>query len=136
MAIHLRRGDYVALKDSFGVLSNKFYLMAIDRLKEIMSPSRIVIFSNDIDAANSLAKEIGPLASVFRPNSDISDAAILIELSGFNYIVTANSSYSWWAATINKNKTVVYPKPWFRSLEEPKDLIPPRWISSVASWID
>jgi hypothetical protein len=136
VALHRRRGYYVALKDSFGVLSNKFYLMAIDRLKEIMSPSRIVIFSNDMEAADSLAKEIGPLASVFRSYSDVSDATTLIELSGFNYIVTANSSFSWWAATLNKNKTVVYPKPWFRSLEEPKDLIPPGWISSVASWID
>ena len=136
VAIHLRRGDYVALKDSFGVLSNEFYLKAIDRLKQIMSPSRIVIFSNDMDAADSLARDIGPLASVFRSISDISDATTLIELSGFNYIITANSSFSWWAATINKNKTVVYPKPWFRSLEEPKDLIPPGWISSVASWID
>jgi hypothetical protein len=136
VAIHIRRGDYLALKQTFGILSNQYYLMAIDRLKEIVTPSKIVIFSNDRQAAENLASEIGPLASVFRSNSDVSDAAILIELSGFNYIVTANSSYSWWAAALNNKKTVVYPKPWFRSLEEPRDLIPLDWIPCAASWID
>ena len=136
VAIHIRRGDYLALKDSFGVLSNQYYLMAIDRLKAIVTPSKIVIFSNDIQAAESLAKEIGPVACVYQSNILASDASILIELSGFNYIITANSSYSWWAASLNNKKTVVYPKPWFRSLEQPRDLIPPDWISCVASWID
>ena len=136
VAIHIRRGDYLALKQTFGILSNQYYLMAIDRLKEIVTPSKIVIFSNDRQAAENLASEIGPLASVFRSNSDVSDAAILIELSGFNYIVTANSSYSWWAAALNNKKTVVYPKPWFRSLEEPRDLIPLDWIPCAASWVD
>ena len=136
VAIHIRRGDYLALKDSFGVLSNQYYLRAINRLKEIVTPSKIVIFSNDIQAAESLAKDIGPVAHVFEANTDASDASILIELSGFNYIITANSSYSWWGAALNNKKTVIYPKPWFRSLEQPRDLIPPDWISCAASWID
>ena len=65
VAIHIRRGDYLALKDSFGVLSNQYYLMAIDKLKEIVNPSKIAIFSSDRQAAESLAKEIGSLAYVF-----------------------------------------------------------------------
>jgi hypothetical protein len=136
VAINIRRGDYQALKQTFGMLSNQYYLNAIDRLKQIVKPSRIVIFSNDIEAAESLAKEIGPLGSVFRSDFHDSDAAILIALSRFNYVVTANSSFSWWAASLNNKKTVVYPKPWFRTLEEPKDLIPPDWIPCVATWID
>jgi hypothetical protein len=136
VAIHIRRGDYLSLKDSFGVLSNQYYLMAIDKLKEIVNPSKIVIFSNDTQAADSLAKEIGPLAYVFPSDSDASDAATLIELSGFDYVVIANSSFSWWAAALNKKKTVIYPEPWFRSLEEPRDLIPLDWIPCAASWID
>lgn len=135
VAIHMRRGDYLNLKDSFGVLSNDYYLSALKIIKKDRDISKVVIFSNDREAANVLRAAIGPSATLFSDESSTSDAATLIALSEFNYIVTANSSFSWWAAMLNKKKVVVYPEPWFKSLVPPNDLIPAEWISCPAIWL-
>jgi hypothetical protein len=51
-------------------------------------------------------------------------------------IITANSSFSWWAAASgDQSKTVITPTPWFKNLNEPKDLIPEHWIRIKSSWI-
>ena len=136
VAIHVRRGDYLNLKNSFGVLSNDYYLNALNIIKSQINISQVVIFSNDTTAANLLRTTIGSTAKVFSDYSNESDAATLVALSEFNYIITANSSFSWWAAMINKKKVVVYPNPWFKSFESPNDLIPPDWIPCPATWID
>jgi hypothetical protein len=136
VAIHVRRGDYLNLKDSFGVLSNDYYLAAINIIKAKIEISQVVIFSNDIAAANGLRSAIGSIAKVFSEESNASDAVTLISLSEFNYIITANSSFSWWAAMLNKKKVVVHPEPWFKSFESPSDLIPSDWIPCPATWLD
>lgn len=136
IAIHLRRGDYLNLVDSFGVLSDVYYLNALEQISEKINPTRIDIFSNDLIAAEDLARKIGPLARVQNPIENETDAAILIRISEYKFLITANSSFSWWAGNLNEKKTVVYPKPWFRTLSTPDDLHPPDWIPCQAVWLE
>jgi hypothetical protein len=136
IAIHLRRGDYLNLRDSFGVLADDYYLLALERMHKIVEPSLIYIFGNDVDAAYTLARKIGPKAIVFDTERLESDASTLIALSKFKFLITANSSFSWWAANLNEKKTVIYPSPWFRTIETPEDLHPIDWIPFPAAWLD
>jgi|LakMenEpi03Aug12_release.lakeMendotaPanAssembly.Ray.scaffolds.fasta_scaffold445026_2 hypothetical protein len=136
VAIHIRRGDYLNLSSSFGVLADDYYLSALKLVREFLNPTSVCIFSNDTDAARGLANIIGPEAKVIENITGESDASTLIALSKFNYIITANSSFSWWAAILNEKKTVIYPKPWFRAIETSPDLHPKDWIPCESVWLD
>lgn len=136
IAIHIRRGDYLSLRDSFGVLADTYYLEALERMLQIINPTLIHIFSDDVDAAQSLARKIGPKAIVFDTERLESDASTLIVISKFKFMITANSSFSWWAASLNEEKTVIYPSPWFRTIETPDDLHPIDWIPCPAVWLE
>lgn len=136
VAIHIRRGDYLDLSSSFGVLADDYYLSALKLVYEFLKPTTVCIFSNDTNAARNLANKIGPEAKVIESVTGESDASTLIALSKFNYIITANSSFSWWAAILNAKKTVIYPKPWFRTIETSPDLHPKDWIPCESVWLD
>jgi hypothetical protein len=56
ISVHLRRGDYVKLRDSFGILSAEYYKSAIEFLLK-GSPSkfeRVLIFSDESEIAKQL----------------------------------------------------------------------------------
>ena len=63
------------------------------------------------------------------PKSDLVDMAIM---SMCDHNIIANSSFSWWAAWLNKNpdKQVVAPNKWFGKAyknHDFKDLLPETW---------
>jgi len=59
----------------------------------------------------------------------------LMSLASSNII--ANSTYSWWGATLNRsNSEVIAPMKWFRSMKDPELLYPPRWKLIESKWED
>ena len=110
VAIHIRRGDYVQC-DGW-LIEPKFYLQAIDVIeKEKQSNLRYYVFCEDEEFAASLLedKEYSMITGKYAIN-DVEEFAVMSACS--NHIIS-NSSYSWWAAYLHKNRkeeqTVVAP---------------------------
>jgi hypothetical protein len=139
IVVHVRRGDYSNLKDTFGILSDQYYFNAIKDLVQrngINQP--IWIFSDELHMVReSMPKvmSLNPLL-VDAPVS-VSAAESLILMSYANVLVMANSTFSWWAAWLNQgNKLVIAPDKWFRALPDPELLLPPNWERRESLWSD
>jgi hypothetical protein len=138
IAIHIRRGDYLKYSDQYGLLSEDYYLKAIE-LAERSShgKSEIWIFSDSTEQIHDNMPRVMSLKSRIIPTPDgISDAEVLLLMSLCTKIVIANSTFSWWAATLNaRSKTVIAPIKWFKGMEDPSALIPENWLTLESEWL-
>ena len=135
LVIHIRRGDYETLKDSFGLLSSTYYKNSIDVALSNFTPKNMVCFSDDIATARELLKSLKlDIKFICKPEKE-PDASSLYLMSQSGAIVIANSSFSWWAAMLNQRKLVVAPQDWFRNSVPPNDLIPSEWLLCPSDWI-
>jgi hypothetical protein len=135
LIIHIRRGDY-RKEESFGLLSEKYYENAFNYLFNLGEFKSIWVFSDEIDYAKTLISEEWKLPTRYFSSEKYNPVETLeIMRNGTNFII-ANSSFSYWAATLSKAKGehIVCPEPWFKSLEEPADLINPKWHRIKAYW--
>lgn len=122
-SVHVRRGDYLKYKDNHNNLSIDYYEKCFNEKKE----SHFVFFSDDIEWCKENFKNKD--ATFINTNSDIVDFYLMSRMK--NNII-ANSSFSWWAAWINKNKDkhVIAPKKWFGPKNNhlyTGDIIPNDW---------
>lgn len=122
-SIHIRRGDYVTLTDCYEQLGMNYYNQAI----QLTGTDKYLIFSDDINWCKQQFK--GYQFEFAEGNDVITDLNLM--LSCENNII-ANSSFSWWAAYLNKNpsKKVIAPIKWFgpKLPYDTKDLLPDNWI--------
>jgi len=136
--LHLRRGDYQTLKNSFGLLSNDYYLTALKRLGSEFDTREVWIFSDSPSEAQQLQKQLSMRATrVVSVPPGSRDLESLKLLSLGSAIIAANSTFSWWGAMLsNDNCLRIIPEQWFKSLPEPTDLIPQDWIRVKSLWKD
>jgi len=123
-SIHVRRGDYLKLKDFHPTCTKKYYIDAIALLPE---DTNYLIFSDDPTWCTDNF-EIQRF-TVIEGEEDYID---LYLMSMCKNNIIANSSFSWWAAWLNSNeeKVVVAPEIWFgpSGPKDVYDLIPNGWL--------
>ena len=123
-SVHVRRGDYLKYKDYHYNLTNRYYHSCFTK----MTPdTHFVFFSDDITWCRNEFKDLN--ASFINTGFDVLDLHLM---SCMKNNIIANSSFSWWAAWLNKNndKKVLAPSVWFgeKNLHlSDKDLIPSDW---------
>lgn len=134
ISIHVRRGDYVDDKQTqqfHGNCGLDYYLDAIALLAYRNKDFTLVFFSDDSDWIKKQLKDLPYPKIVVDHNIGEDSWKDMALMSLCSHNVIANSSFSWWAAWLNKNleKTVIAPKNWFASPEiNTNDLIPSQWI--------
>lgn len=135
-SVHIRRGDYVEdkiTKEFHGNCSLDYYHQAILKIKSIDKEVEFFFFSDDIDWVKKEFKDL-PIKKTFVSSNTGKNSWIdMLLMSYCTHNIIANSSFSWWAAWLNKNnsKKVIAPKRWFKNPEKEKytfDLIPEEWI--------
>lgn len=140
LGIHVRRGDYVGNAE-IGSLSMSYYVAATEELRSRgVTWDAVWIFSDDVLLTQNEFKEFSNvkenLVFVEPPLGSHAFESMLL-LSRCPSLIIANSTFSWWAATLgNQEKSVVCPSKWFAEMEDPKDLYPKNWIQASSSWND
>jgi hypothetical protein len=136
--IHVRRGDY-SKTPSIGMLSPDYYRKSIGEAKKRLTNTspRFWFFSDDSGFAQALSAELGIDGQVISKAANLRPAEELVLMTLGCAHVIANSSFSWWSASMSAtSKFVIYPDKWFRGMEDPADLVPPTWIPSPSTWED
>lgn len=138
LGIHVRRGDYVGNAE-IGSLSISYYMAAAEELRSRgVTWDAVWIFSDDVLLTQNEFKEFSNvkenLVFVDPPFGSHAFESMLL-LSRCSSLIIANSTFSWWAATLgNQEKSVVCPSKWFAEMEDPRDLYPKNWIQATSSW--
>jgi len=123
-SIHVRRGDYLKLKNHHPVQGLGYYKEAM----KLVPCDKFLVFSDDVKWCKKVFN--GDQFIVSEPAPQEVDFNMMIACS---HHIIGNSSFSWWAAYLgdNPDKVVVAPKNWFgpKLAETHKldDLIPPNW---------
>jgi hypothetical protein len=114
VSVHVRRGDYLALSHFHNNLSIDYYKNAI---KYFDDECLYVIFSDDVEwCKNNFNMQniyfVENISNEFEIPNDVFE---LFLMSMCDNNIIANSSFSAWAAYLNKNesKKVIAPRKWF-----------------------
>ena len=123
--INVRRGDYLHSPNYHPTVTPEYIYKA---LEQISNTEMFLIASDDIEWCKENFKGD---KFIFVENEKDYIELYLMSMCSNN--ITSNSSFSWWGAWLNQNKTktVVGPKNWFGpSLQSLKtdDIIPNNWI--------
>ncbi|MES2592729.1 MAG: alpha-1,2-fucosyltransferase [Bacteroidota bacterium] len=133
VSIHIRRGDYISNKDAnayHGTCSDQYYSDAIQIILEKNKEAVFFIFSDDPDWVHKHFK-IDAKHFIVSNTDQLNGLTDMHLMSLCKHAITANSTFSWWAAWLieNKDKTVIAPIKWFQdSSVNMNDLFPNSWL--------
>lgn len=129
VSVHIRRGDYLKRPGIYGTVDLKYYRMAMEYIQERKENVHFYVFTDDVPWAKQNFR--GNNITVVENDSDNLvirnlDMALMAECK--NNII-ANSSFSWWAAWLNKNqkKIIIAPKEWEVN-KQTKDIWCDDWV--------
>lgn len=114
VAVHLRRGDYIRPGSAYVDLSSTdYYEKAMAKAKDILPNCQFYFFSDDLDfVRDKFTGDNIHYVDCNREDNSYLDIK-LMSLAKIN--IMANSTFSYWGAYMNhEQKTIIYPKAWFR----------------------
>lgn len=116
VGIHVRRGDYVGNPFYVDLMETDYYQRAMDEFEG----EEFIVFSDDIEWCK---KQDIFKGCEFSEGSELEDFNKLASCDG---VITANSSFSWWAGFLSCGK-VVAPIEWYSDKIE-RTKCPKEWI--------
>lgn len=135
LIIHIRRGDYIPLKDTFGLLSKKFYEAGAKRIRDEFRFTDVFIFSDDIGIAKSMKLSFdGAAIHYVTPPSESPAVESILLMSAGKGMILSNSTFAWWSAVLGQMDYVVCPADWFKDLDPPKNLALNSWKLIESDW--
>lgn len=132
--VHYRFQDYLVEKN-FGIPGIQYYRECLEKFH--VGKRRIWVFSDDQQLAKQTMPQEYASQTFFVDDEGLTPAEILhLFRYGTDYVI-ANSSFSWWGASLTFSPTakVMCPSPWFFGMPEPRDLISPSW-TRVSAYYD
>lgn len=143
VSMHFRIGDYKKIQNVHPLMTKDYYYRCLNFIKSKYLDKKFTImyFCEDIDIDDVL-EIIGSLNKSFpdfkfiRGENKLEDWEQMLLMSSCHHNIIANSSFSWWAAYLNRwnDKIVCYPSIWFGTSapHNTKDLCPKEWYKIEA----
>jgi hypothetical protein len=129
-AFHIRRGDYTQSKNRINGILSAEYFQKVSKL--LPADLELLIFT---DSPKEVSAELGKMEKSFKvmnPPTNSDPVESLILMAQASHIAISNSTYSWWAATLASEETVIFaPTEWF----ELRDVIPNNWVKVQSEWV-
>ncbi len=130
VAVHYRRGDYLHPKNinNFGLCPQEYYDKAMTHVMTQHPESHFFIFSDDTEwIKNNISTENATVVSL---HPDIPDYVSMYLMSCCRSHIIANSTFSFWGATLSKNHGIrICPKQWFAAKDwTTPDIFNDDWI--------
>ncbi len=113
IGIHVRGGDYLDKMSLYSKLDREYYTNAINWLKNIYPGHELIVFTDDKVYAESLIDR--RFSYIFFDDRNMRASQVLQHMASCDALVTANSTFSYWAGLAGNVKTVISPKNWFNS---------------------
>lgn len=132
VAVHVRRGDYVEnprILARHGICRREYYEVAMNAIRGENPGCNCFVFSDDI---NHVKREFAGLSDLVFVTGNTQEEDLHL-MASCRHNIIANSTFSWWAAWLNRHpdKTVIAPRQWFgpemMAYHDTKDLFPPDW---------
>ncbi|MHB9292214.1 galactoside 2-L-fucosyltransferase [Hollandina sp. SP2] len=113
VSIHARRGDYSGKKE-FDVCTIAYYKNAVEYIQKMEKNLVYYIFSDDLEWARNNFTFLDNYYVIDNSQYTNSDYYDLYLMSICKHNIIPNSTFSWWAAYLNKNsnKIIVCPDTW------------------------
>lgn len=130
VSVHIRLGDYTTdnNREIFGnICTKEYYTKAISFITERYPDATFFVFSNEPKKATEVIDI--PNAVIVDVNDESTASADMYLMSQCHHNILANSSFSWWAAWLNRNpdKQIIAPRKWLNGKPTP-DVCPDSWI--------
>jgi hypothetical protein len=126
IAIHVRGGDYLKKGSINHILHKEYYEEGLKKLKVPLGEIKVYVFSDEIDYAKNMLKDLPGLLYLNQKGLRASEAMLLMSLA--KGMIIANSTFSYWAAVINTSGSIIAPKYWYTDSEVDKELYPKKWV--------
>jgi len=133
LVVHVRMGDYQD-SDLFGVLPKSYYDAAIAHLWDLGTYKKIWLFSDEPDRAiKQIPDNLLEYVRVIPDFENSTPITFEVMRCGQGYVI-ANSSFSWWAASLSHNPAakIAAPDIWFKGSGSPDQILHPDWIKFSA----
>jgi hypothetical protein len=102
IAVHVRRSDYLNYSNTYPTLGLSYYLPALERLTEALGKRPVWLFSDEPDLVLSEFQNMLKFDRVIEPKAADNSVELLELMSTSLGIITANSTFSWWAAYLGE----------------------------------
>jgi len=114
VSIHIRKGDYTTMPRYFFQADwMNYYALAVGRILKNTKGVKFFVFSDDMTWTKRNSFIPNPTFIDWNKGNDSWKDMLL--MSNCKHNITANSTFSWWGAWLNKNpnKLVTTPNKWF-----------------------
>ena len=129
--VHVRRGDYLSAKyrDRFwGICTMEYYQKAMRLMRERHPGARFFVFSDDTAWCRNHITSTDNDMEYIDWNTGYDSYLDMYLMAHCKAGIMANSTFSYWAARLVRQKDVIYPVQWSRSQYGVPDIFEPDWI--------
>lgn len=112
--LHFRRGDLLNYQDSMGILTTEYFENALRIAGSITASDsfKTIVISDDKEIAVRNFLDLG--VPIYGPD-DLSEWESLALMADAKFVITSNSTFSWWGGLLASRRggVAIIPDPWF-----------------------